>query len=338
MKFFRKFDRPIQIKRVCCAMSPYTVLQYLLITDCDDIDATYFFFPSTLNSKIRGKFRKKHVFYYSKWCRLIKPLIWIYWYGLKRFKFYIWPFLHTAQIFGEDQVLYCWLVLNGLSYIMLEDGTGTYRQPDVCRKNLFQMIERHMFRPISYAYWGQNEFCKGFILTNPEVFDAHGKSVTKLNIKDAWSTASERKKKFIFSVYGVSMEVLVSLMKGIENIVLTQPFSENGEMTENEKLSCYRYIIETYGLNPEVTLLKTHPRERTDYGQIFKGYRICTLKIPVELMALVSANVRRVFTLTSTGAFMFHSFAEVVWLGSRISPSLRRLYGDVPDMINRKAV
>lgn len=311
-------------------MSPYTLLQYLLGSSLEEISQTYFFFPVSLNCRLRDRFPFRHVFYYRKWCRWIKPLLWVYWYVLMRVKNLVWPFLLTAKIYAEDQQYFCWILLHGLKYTLLEDGTGTYFRPSISKRNIFQSVERWLFRPLSTSYWGQNENCVEIRLSCPSLMSDTSK-VRRFDLQKEWRDSSTEKKSFIMSVYALTESVVAQWLVGKKDLILTQPYSELGVITEAEKIACYRKIIARYDLQPGSTLVKTHPQERTDYKKALPGYSVCAERIPVEFFALLGSSISRVFTLTSTGVFVFSGNAEIVWLGTTLSEAMRERYGDIPN-------
>lgn len=80
-------------------------------------------------------------------------------------------------------------------------------------------------------------------------------------------------------------------------VVLTQPFSEEGIMTEARKIEMYRFILSQFDTK---VLIKPHPKETTNYKIHFRGIRILDSKTPFELYALNSINFNQYITVTSS--------------------------------------
>jgi hypothetical protein len=80
-------------------------------------------------------------------------------------------------------------------------------------------------------------------------------------------------------------------------VILTQPFSEEGIMTETRKIAMYRFILSQIGTN---VLIKPHPKEITNYKAHFSDIRILNSKIPFELFALNNIFFNRYITVTSS--------------------------------------
>ena len=83
-------------------------------------------------------------------------------------------------------------------------------------------------------------------------------------------------------------------------VLITQPLSEDNMMTESDKIELYSRIVNNYGA--ENVVVKPHPREKTNWSDVFPDMPIISRQIPVELLTkLVSLN--RVATFFSTAAF-----------------------------------
>lgn len=80
-------------------------------------------------------------------------------------------------------------------------------------------------------------------------------------------------------------------------IIVTQPFSELGMMTEDRKIDMYRTLLQDA---PQSTYIKPHPQETTDYGSVFPGIVILNRKTPFELMWLAGLRNATVYTVTSS--------------------------------------
>ncbi|MDT9426944.1 glycosyltransferase family 52 protein [Escherichia coli] len=84
-------------------------------------------------------------------------------------------------------------------------------------------------------------------------------------------------------------------------MILTQPLSEDGFISENEKIRLYDEIIKEY--NDKKIVIRQHPRELTDYSLYFKDVKVNKVKAPVELVVLNSPMIKTAVTLFSGGIF-----------------------------------
>lgn len=88
-------------------------------------------------------------------------------------------------------------------------------------------------------------------------------------------------------------------------LLLTQPLSEDGYITEREKINIYSKIIKD---NYKNILIKPHPRELTNYQNYFKNIILLDKDIPIELYSLLGMKFYKVVSLFSTS--VFNSFME----------------------------
>ncbi len=117
-----------------------------------------------------------------------------------------------------------------------------------------------------------------------------------ISLTDTWKRywASTRLK--IASIFGVKKDDLLNLhSRGV--ILVTQPLSEDGIMTEEEKRQFYTDIASNYPADQIV--IKPHPREKTQWHKVFHKTPIISGRVPMELLALM-VPVKRLATFYST--------------------------------------
>lgn len=310
------------VKRVCMAPTAYTLLQYLLISSEEEIKHTYFFLPNNFRKRILDFFPNKFVVYPSQaplWLRgprMVMKLL------LSRTKNLFWPFFRNAEIYSCDHAFFG--LLHKVRYILLEDGFGTYNPPkeaSLSAKLLGFPVEKQ---------WGRSPYCQCRILTHEPPANSHlrEKPYRKIDLQELWQTSTPAKRAFILELFNVKQEDL-DFLNRYENILLTQCFSEDNMTSEEAKIACYRRIIEAYKLVPEKTLIKTHPREKTDYEKIFPGFSVFKKPVPMELICLNTNHIKRAITVSSTSIFMLQNKStEIIWCDTKFSPELKAKYGD----------
>lgn len=151
-----------------------------------------------------------------------------------------------------------------------------------------------------------------------------------ININEIWSNLSQEAKKEILEVFNVDIEKFQIFDEEDEKILLlTQPLSEDEIITEEEKIKIYREIIEKQ--NGRKIYIKAHPREKTNYGDIFKELNIKIIEngFPIELLLLLNINFSKVITLFSTGALNFKGKSEVEFIGTEKYPKLYERFGEI---------
>lgn len=108
-------------------------------------------------------------------------------------------------------------------------------------------------------------------------------------------------------------------------LLLTQPFSEDTLMTEEEKIKIYRDIQESRKGN--TFIIKSHPREQTDYKKYFPEVYIMPKDFPAELFLFVDAKLKEVITVFSTAALNLKENYKVTFLGTESYPKLIERFG-----------
>lgn len=100
------------------------------------------------------------------------------------------------------------------------------------------------------------------------------------------------------------------------DILITQPLSEIGMISENRKLDIYKNILE----KSDSILIKPHPAEITDYKKIF-NVPVLSPQTPVELFALNQVKFRRALTIYSSGIESINC-NEAIRIGTAPFPDL----------------
>lgn len=312
------------VKRVCMVPTVYSLLQYLLISSEDEIKHTYFFLTTTFGERTLSFFPNKHVIYPGQAHVLLRGPRLLYKMFLMWTRNLFWPFFRHAEVFALDHAFY--VFLRKKTYIQLDDGMGTY-----CHNPMQTDRSARLLGFSSDKQWGRSKYCKGRFLSMEPPKDSYlrEKPYKKFDLQTLWKEASAEKKQFIMEIFDVKQEDL-DFFAPFENILLTQCYSEDKTISEEEKIACYRRIVEAYHLEPGKTLIKTHPRELTDYEKLFPGFAVFTKKIPIELVVLNVSNAKKAITLTSTSVFLFNrDKTEIIWCGCKFSPELQRIFGEV---------
>lgn len=120
-----------------------------------------------------------------------------------------------------------------------------------------------------------------------------------INLKQAWQSLNPEHQTKIAHIFGVSEADLNNLKKR-EVILVTQPLSEDGIISEDDKIKLYRNIASNY--NIDKLIIKPHPRENTNWKTIFPNVPIITSQVPAELLSDI-VHIEKVATFFSTAAF-----------------------------------
>lgn len=120
-----------------------------------------------------------------------------------------------------------------------------------------------------------------------------------IDLKKEWLRLTFNEQKKIAAVFGVTPKEL-EVLKTKKVILITQPLSEDGIVTETEKQRLYKSILSNY--SPDEIVIKPHPREKTNWTLLFPKTPIISARIPAELLSDI-INLKKVCTFFSTAAF-----------------------------------
>ena len=76
-------------------------------------------------------------------------------------------------------------------------------------------------------------------------------------------------------------------------------------------------------------MIKSHPREKTNYKKEFPEITVIDQRIPSELLLFTKAKFSRVATVFSTSISIFLKNSEVDFYGTEVHPKLFKYYGNI---------
>ena len=319
------------VRRVCIVDSSYSLLLYFMISSIDEINATFFVWGNGVPKKTRSFFKEKSVFIINdpkdtRWRpKSMRSFFWqLYYYYIGSYIDY--PFLRKKNItyWGHDHLFYSPYFFHGNKYNAIEDGLLNYKpQPESTSYPFFKKMLCGGPLAIRHNYRFQQSTCEHEYLTGI-VKDApcmeSSKAIVK-SIKQLWDEQTEVKKNIICTYYDLTKEEIDKL-KTYSVVILTQPFSEDRVLTEEEKVEMYREQISS--IDKSEIVIKPHPRETTDYNLYFPDTFVFNKKIPMELLNLLGIHFSVAYTVSSTSAFNI-SESIVMW-GTEINEKLLKKY------------
>lgn len=193
---------------------------------------------------------------------------------------------------------------------MIEDGARTYRQR---HSALEQFIKSKITKaPIGGGF---DKEVHTIFAQFPERLPAPIRhKAIELNIKKEVMQLDEKTKQEIFEIF---LPEKTFDINGANNaLILTQPISEDRVIkNEAEKIAIYRDIISKVPCTMNV-VLKTHPRETTDYEEHFKEITVLPALFPIEILGLREGfYFERGYTLFSTALSNLEIVKQRFFLG-----------------------
>ena len=317
-------------KYLCYPGTLYAFLQYLLISEMD-IENTLFIFSESMNNLVGDKFKchkiilkgKKGSFFqkkkieYENYKKLNTVLA-----KNKNIKVYLQDHLKEAEYFLEKFNCY-----------LLEDGTDSYNLIKINRNQEKYKLQKYRIKPLRkllggslkrYPRYGFSDKVIGIYMNGIfEIPDKIQNKVIHLDIKGLFNKLSLEKKEKLLNIFNLKLEILNKMENKI--LLLTQPFSEDTVMTEEEKIRIYKDIQESR--KGSSFIIKSHPREQTDYQKYFPEVYIMPKNFPAELFLFVNTNLLEVITVFSTAALNLKENYKVTFLGTEKYPKLIERFG-----------
>lgn len=247
------------------------------------------------------------------------------------------------KVYLQDHIPYGQFFLNNFSnkMILLEDGTMNYNEKILLEeknRKLKKIKINHFIKKViiekrkkEYRKFGLSEKIQEIYLTGLlPIPDLIKNKVKIINISDEWEKLSKKDKEEILGVFKISSKSFENLkVEKNKVLLLTQPLSEDKIITEKEKIDIYREIL--LKENGKNIYIKAHPREKTNYKEVFKEFNINIIEnsFPIEICLLLDIKFEKVITLFSTGALSFKGKSEVEFIGTEKYPKLYEKFGKI---------
>lgn len=325
--------------RVVITGTVYNLLFNLLLIPEEDIKRVLFFTCDSIPKAVRQNLKKQifipdmhHIGRFRQFGYIIK-------YRLLSFLFC--PGLNSYSIFAQDHLPYMPIIVGRRKYNLVEDGPGQFKINEGLRYVNAAWLSREkllknatwfyrLLNPLLCGIFGRNEYCEEICISKetakyiPNYLKGKKKSV--LDMHDAWKKSSEEKKNYILHIFNIYDEDIL-MLKSRHVIVFTQPFYDDGDLsTLEEHIEVYRKVMADYDLNNVV--IKTHPRERTDYQKYFPEARVFNKPVPFQLLDLLGLKFTEAATVCSSAALSIPYPIKVKWVGAKVHPNLLKEYGD----------
>lgn len=192
---------------------------------------------------------------------------------------------------GSPFVTALMLKYSKLNFKLVEDGEAIYTSIKKDTRYLIKLISAY---PMPF---GQSHFINELEVRFPERLSARIRKKASVLKYDAMvSSLTQKQRDELLSFFNVSESI-------IENkerlILLTQPLSEDGLVSEAYKRSLYQRIVDEQ-IGDMALYIKPHPRELTDYKQLYPEAHILSPESPVELLSFLSCHFDVAVTYFST--------------------------------------
>ncbi len=307
------------ITKVCIVNNLYALLIYLLLHNKQDaIDNTFYIFEENIPDDITRHFKHEKV--QCPHSKLKKIFYILYLHYLKR-----WPFKHSkVEFWGQDNITITSPIIKKTSIKILEDGVLNYTYKPTNKSH--KILRKFIGGPLSsQSILGYSDNVSEIYLTGLSKIPKGIEGKTRIiNLNECWNKCDYI--STILQVFSISNDLLHDI-SSYNNLLLTQPLSEDGFITELEKIKIYRTLVKD--IDNDTLLIKPHPRETTDYQRYFRNSYIFKHKIPMELLTLLNIKFNNIYTVFSTAAINFHYKTNIHFAGTRVHQNLINEFGDI---------
>lgn len=327
-------------KSSCYVNGSYPLLLFLLMKTEKNLNDIFFFLgrgvPESIAKNLKNSWHLN--IYFKKKNKFIKYIkMYLLYRNLE--KFLIREKLLEKNIYLQDNVSYSQFFMNHINNcFLLEDGLANYnkqlyneiQKEQTKQKRLKIVRDRFLKRSkIYYKIFGLSEKIKKIYLTGiAEIPEIIKDKVEIINLKEKWEQLSLEEQEEILKIFNLKNSDLIKWQKLKNKVLLiTQPLSEDGIITEKEKIEMYKEIIEKNKL--ENIMIKPHPREKTNYKKIFPDVELIEGKFPLEILMLLGINFKEVITIFSTAALNFKGITNVNFIGTEDNIYLKEKVGEI---------
>lgn len=297
-------------------VSNLRMLLIFLLLNSDNLNNIYFIFDSSFN---RNKKLKKILLLKEK--KIFKRIANIFFDYFKLKKLNL---SKNIKVYGADHIRGANFFLKRYEFYLIEDGMINYSQ-----KQYKRSIKNRL---LSYSKFGRDKNVKKIYLTGlasiPKEIE---NKVEIINLKSLWNLKTKEEQQEILEIFGFNSNQLKEL-EGRSMILYTQPLSEDGVVTEKEKIELYSKIILKYP--KEKLILKMHPREKTNYKDIFKEILVLEQSFPAEIFELLEIKFDKGITIFST-AVLSTKLKEIDFYGTEAHHKLLEKFGSMDHIIKR---
>lgn len=311
-------------KYVCQVDTVYSLFLYLLLFP-QNIEKTFYIFGSGIPNVIKEKFINNSFVLKKKQGGFLYSLLNIIYRGRILLPYIYWKYnLKNKVSYGQDHLIFSkYVIRKSLYFNLLEDGTANYEAVGKLveyRKNRYLQWKitslLNCLRGVISMPWGfhpkiRRIFLSGILNIPPYNYE----KIELFSLQEQWKKLSAKNKEIILRllcVYNVFEEG-----ESYDILLLTQCFSEDQILSENDKIQMYKDILHIYQEKQLKICLKSHPREKTNYVNIFPFVKIIPSYMPFELLTLIGdIPFKKAITINSTAIYCLKKDIDKIVLGA----------------------
>lgn len=321
------------IHNICIIDTPFSLALYLLKMPMKDILQTKFINVGSVDKRITNRLPNNCVYYdganiINDWKKL---------FFLRIGRWFKLPCLLWANIYAQDHIYVAPQLIGKRKYTLITDapdffykgmllGTQPFTPPQ--GKGIKEKIKYFLtiWHTIYGQMYGTNKQCidRWVIGENEqESIFLRGRAYQMVDGYTLWNDSSTEKKQFIASLFSLTEDILETSKKA-EVFVLTQPFREDCNLTDEEYMSIYGSIVTKYSN----ILVKPHPRDKFDWEKYYPETSVLRTLAPMQLLNYMGVCPKKAITVFSTAISTMPKECEKIYLGSKVNEKIFARFGD----------
>ena len=152
--------------------------------------------------------------------------------------------------------------------------------------------------------------------------------IREIDLLELWKRKSAIEKNKILKIFNYE-EKMIKELKKKKTILLTQPLDKYG-IEEKEKMKIYMKLLEN--INEEEIVIKSHPREESDYKKFFPNVMVIDGEIVIEILYLLGVEFENIITLFSSAALNIKG-KNLYYYGTEKFEILEQKFGEIKGYI-----
>ena len=244
-----------------------------------------------------------------------------------------------AKLYGMDNLELGRRVFYKERINVIEEGTLNYMPykaaPSGAKERVQDMISFLYGLGERKVLMGYGDRCEKIYLTSSlceKIPSGLESKAEIIDLQELWRKKSENEKRVIREVFEFNDEILEKI-KGDTVMLFTQPMSEDGIVSEERKIELYSKVLAKYA--DKSVIIKSHPREKTDYSKYFPQCYVMKERYPIELLSVMGIRLERVVTLFSTAVFGFSKDVKIDFYGTEVDDKLFERFGSCDNIMVR---
>lgn len=240
---------------------------------------------------------------------------------------------YNIEVYGHGHTNFSFPLYEYENSYIIEDGLGNYMdlaEPDYSQSRLLKFLG--VYTNDLYEGFGTHKNIKKVYLTKNEVPEIIKNKTEVINMHKIWNNLSENDKNKILKIFNIDLKEINFNDETV--LLLTEPLSEEHDITLKEELSIYSTLIEKF--KAKNIIIKPHPTDSKNYCEIFPDTKIIDKYFPIELLNLIGIEPNIACSIVSTALMNFKNSKIYVYTGELEDETLNVARNDLLNLIKKE--